>query len=304
MKWEKLGLLYCPEKNNLHPQLKTHAANPLSILLYDDVYRIFFNGRNILNQSSIGAVDIDIVQRKIIKTYDKPFFIYGPKGSFYSDGVSLGNCYCVNDVRYMLFMGWQNSETNHWHGEIGRLLVNADLTLALDCTTSYLGLSLYDPISLSYPYVLKENTGKYSIWYGSTRTWDAGNSEMLHVIQHASSTNGHNWENFDLAIPYVLGKAQAFSRPCVLYSEMKKYEMWFSYRGNSNQKYRIGYATSIDNQQWILKLDSVGIDVSIDGWDSEMIEYPFVFDHGNTRYMLYNGNNYGKTGFGLAKLIE
>jgi hypothetical protein len=31
-----------------------------------------------------------------------------------------------------------------------------------------------------------------------------------------------------------------------------------------------------------------------------MIEYPFVFDHQGSRYLLYNGNNYGETGVGLA----
>jgi len=35
-----------------------------------------------------------------------------------------------------------------------------------------------------------------------------------------------------------------------------------------------------------------------------MIEYPHVFDHKAKRYMLYNGNNYGKTGFGLAVLED
>ena len=38
------------------------------------------------------------------------------------------------------------------------------------------------------------------------------------------------------------------------------------------------------------------------GWDSEMICYPYVFDRKGERYMLYNGNGYGKTGFGLAVL--
>jgi len=31
-----------------------------------------------------------------------------------------------------------------------------------------------------------------------------------------------------------------------------------------------------------------------------MVEYPFVFRHNDQIYMLYNGNGYGKTGFGLA----
>lgn len=33
-----------------------------------------------------------------------------------------------------------------------------------------------------------------------------------------------------------------------------------------------------------------------------MIEYLFVFDHNGKRYMLYAGNGFGKTGFGLAIL--
>ena len=70
------------------------------------------------------------------------------------------------------------------------------------------------------------------------------------------------------------------------------------------EKYRIGYSHSNDGINWKNKLDKVGIDLSNSGWDSEMICYPFVFDHKGKRYMLYNGNSYGKYGFGLAKLIE
>jgi len=33
-----------------------------------------------------------------------------------------------------------------------------------------------------------------------------------------------------------------------------------------------------------------------------MIEYPYVFEHKGERYMLYNGNGYGKTGIGIAVL--
>ena len=33
-----------------------------------------------------------------------------------------------------------------------------------------------------------------------------------------------------------------------------------------------------------------------------MISYPCVFDYKGKRYMLYNGNDYGKSGFGIAVL--
>ena len=139
------------------------------------------------------------------------------------------------------------------------------------------------------------------MWYGSTIIWEAENGEMVHVIKQAVSTDGHDWKRTGFSVPYEIGVAQAFSRPTVAHSRLG-YDMWFSYRSGSGEKYRIGRAFSADGTSWSLYLRETGIDVSLDGWDFEMICYPFVFDHKGFRYMLYNGNGYGKTGFGLAVL--
>jgi hypothetical protein len=80
------------------------------------------------------------------------------------------------------------------------------------------------------------------------------------------------------------------------------YRMWYSYK--AGDRYRIGYAESGDGTAWALKDDQVGIATSASGWDSEDIEYPFVFTHEPETYMLYNGNQYGRTGFGLARLAR
>ena len=42
------------------------------------------------------------------------------------------------------------------------------------------------------------------------------------------------------------------------------------------------------------------IDVSTSGWDSEMVCYPHVFVHEGRKVMLYCGNGYGRSGFGMA----
>lgn len=303
-RWQKLGLLYSPTSNDRHPKLVSHAANPLPVHLEGDVYRVFFSGRDAGNRSSVGAVDIDIVRREVIKEHHQPFFQHGPEGSFYADGVSIGNCYEVDGVRYILFMGWQSPKDGHWRGDIGRLVLKPDLTLELESETPFMTFDPVDPISLSYPWVQPDDAGGYCMWYGSTKTWDAGNGEMLHVINYASSTDGHRWRREGLAVPYELGRAQAFSRPTVMGNSRESYEMWFSYRSGDGEKYRIGYALSKNERGWQLALDGVGIDVSAEGWDSEMIEYPFVLDHQGSRYMLYNGNGYGRTGFGLAVLEQ
>lgn len=303
-KWQKLGLLYCPSRDGRHPKLLSHAANPLPVQLEGDVYRVYFSGRDADNRSSVGAVDIDIVKREVIFEHQQPFFQHGPEGSFYADGVSIGNCYEVDGVRYMLFMGWQSPKAGHWRGDIGRLIVQPDLTLKLDSNGPFMGFDVVDPISLSYPWVLQSSEDDYHMWYGSTKTWDAGNGEMLHVINYAASQDGHSWNREGLVVPYELGKAQAFSRPTVAHDEHGGYEMWFSYRSGRGEKYRIGHAVNRDGREWVLTLNAACIDVSTYGWDSEMIEYPFVFDHNGQRYMLYNGNGYGKTGFGLAVLAD
>ena len=84
------------------------------------------------------------------------------------------------------------------------------------------------------------------------------------------------------------------------------YKMWYSYRSiegyrtDQTRSYRAGYAESKDNISWERKDGQAGLELSSDGWDSQMISYPYVLDYGDKRYVFYNGNGFGKTGFGYA----
>jgi hypothetical protein len=306
MIWEKLGLLYAPQTT--HPQLQSHAANPLAVQLDGDVYRVFYSGRDAEKRSSVSYVDIDIIKRQVVHVHPTPIFSYGPDDSFYSHGVSIGNRYTVDGQHYLLFMGWQIRPDAHWRGDIGRLKLSADLaTLELDSAIPLMTLDQIDPISLSYPWVEAGPAGiGFRMWYGSTHTWDAGNGEMIHPIHYATSADGHHWQRHGLSIPFEVNHAQAFSRPAVVTAEHSpdgRHHMWFSCRsGRAGEKYGIGHASSVDGLRWELRNEQAGIATSPAGWDSEMIEYPFVFRHEGEHYLLYNGNGYGQSGFGLAIL--
>jgi len=300
MRWKKLKHLYQPVP--MHPKLISHAANPLAVPTGEDTYRVFFSGRDVQNRSSVGFVDLDMHSQEVVYIHDRPVFEHGPDGSFYSHGVSIGNCYSTDNNSYILFMGWQCPPGSHWQGDIGRLVLASDLSLSLDNAKPFLSRDEEDSVSLSYPWVMQSAGGSYRMWYGSTITWDAGNGEMLHAIMKGRSQDGHSWQRLGLGVPFALGIAQAFSRPTVAGNDEEGYHMWFSYRSGTGLPYRIGYATSLDGDVWSLSLENAGIDVSASGWDCEMIEYPFVFDHKGERFMLYNGNGYGATGFGLAIL--
>ena len=299
MYWKKLGKIF--EFKAINKDLLTHASNPLAVHVEDDIFRIFFSGRNKDNKSSVGFVDMDIFTKKAKQVSNNTTFKYGSDESFYSHGVSIGNIYTVDNKNYILFMGWQIRNGGHWRGDVGRLLLEDNKKLSLTSKNPFMECDEEDKVSLSYPWVMYDE-GIYKMWYGSTDDWTSSNGEMVHVIKYATSKDAEHWDKHGLAIPFEIGVAQAFSRPTV-FKDIDGYHMWFSYRSGDGTKYRIGYAYSLDGLKWNRKADS-GIDVSENGWDSEMICYPFVFEHKGKRYMLYNGNDYGKTGFGLAVLED
>ena len=90
-----------------------------------------------------------------------------------------------------------------------------------------------------------------------------------------------------------------FGRPFVLKDE-GTFKMWYSIRSRS-KGYRLGYAESADGTHWLRKDEQVGLDVSSEGWDSEMICFGCVQPTRYGTYLFYNGNNYGETGFGVAR---
>jgi hypothetical protein len=297
MSWEKQGQIFYV--NNINSLLSSHASNPLPILLKDNIFRVFYSGRDFENKSSVGFVDIDILQRKIIHEQKTCVFKYGDMNSFYSHGVSIGNMYESNKDKYILFMGWNIRNNEHWRGDIGRLRFVENRFLEISSNEPFISLDEIDKVSLSYPFVIYHE-GVYKMWYGSTLSWTSENEEMIHVINYATSKDGEIWHKHGLAIPYEIGVAQAFSRPTVIINE-KGYHMWYSYRSGTGQKYRIGYAHSIDGLIWTRKHELAGITTSPNGWDSEMVCYPFVIEHKGEIFMFYNGNKYGEKGFGIAK---
>lgn len=299
MKWEKLGRIFEPQ--NVCADLMSHAANPIAVPLIDNVIRVFYNGRNAENKSSVGYFDFDMHAFALTDVALSAIITYGPDSSFYSAGISIGSTYNVAFQDYILFMGWKLLRNGQWRGEIGRLKLSNYSALNLDPEQVLVGLDAIDPISLSYPWVILDE-GVYKMWYGSTISWISSNREMIHVIKYAESKDGVNWEKFGQAIPHELGIAQAFSRPSVI-RDTDGYHMWYSYRPGAGASYRIGYSFSSNGRDWKRKHEEVGICVSETGWDREMICYPFVFNFKNDRYMLFNGNGNGQTGIGLAKLV-
>lgn len=274
----------------------THASNPAALQVDDHTFQVFFSPRNKDNQACIASVMLDMNSKSIVASSSRVELEAGKAGDFDDSGLSMGCVMQHGGEDYLYYLGWNLSDKVPFRNSIG-------LAKRKSGTTSFkkvsegpiLDRSLIDPLSLSYPSVILHDN-RFKMWYGSHTKWGKGTDDMVHVMKYAESADALNWKPTGIVCLQNDAVDYAFSRPCVLVDE-NGYRMWYSHRGGN---YRIGYAESTDGKNWLRKDNMAGIEPSSDGWDSEMTCYSWVFTYQNQEYMLYCGNGYGKTGFGLA----
>ena len=302
MNWHKIKQIFVANKHS--DWMYSHASNPVFVEGENDVNRIYFTCRDAMSRSYIAFIDVDFNNDfKIVKISQKPVLEPGKLGMFDDSGVVMGCFQNVGKKQYLYYLGWNLKVTVPWLNTIGVACYNV-LTDSFDKISKapIMDRSNEDPYSISYPAILFEN-GIYKMWYGSNLSWGKNQEDMQHVFKYAESLDGVNWKRTnEIVVGLEYENEYALSKPWVL-KDNNIYKMWYSYRANGNiTTYRIGYAESLDGKKWSRLDNLIGIDVSEKGWDSEMISYPCVFDYKDNRFMLYNGNEYGKTGFGIAVL--
>jgi len=286
--------------------MKSHASIPFAECMEGDIFKIYFSSRNEENKSLIGYIIIDIKKpNEIIRVSDSPIISLGKLGTFDENGTMLSWVTKYNNMSYMYYIGWNIGVTVPFRNSIG-LAISSERNANFKKYSEgpLIDRSLIDPYFVASCCILKEQD-LWRMWYLSCERWESinGNPKHWYHIKYATSMDGINWNREgEVSIDFNSNKEFAISRPSVI-KDSDGYKMWYSYRTSENLGfYRIGYAESNDGISWERKDGDVGIDVSCDGWDSESIEYPHVFEHKNQIYMLYNGNGYGETGFGMAIL--
>jgi hypothetical protein len=301
MLWTKRGLIFEPPRHL--GWMHSHAALPFADPL-DERIRVYFSGRDRDGRAQIGFWEVDIRNpQAVLRVSDQPVIAPGRLGTFDDSGVT--NSWLVNygEKKYLYYSGWARGVTVPFYLFVG-LAISEDGGLHFHKVSDapILERVPMDPYLTASPCVLVEE-GLWRMWYVSGTSWEAEEAGPKHYyhIKYAESADGIRWDRKGIVcVDYRSPSEFAIARPCVL-KEGGIYKMWYSCRGTG---YVIGYAESQDGKSW-RRLDSeAGIQPSDSGWDSEMIEYPHVFDYGAGRYMLYNGNGFGRTGIGLAVMEE
>ncbi len=314
-KWKKLGKVFDPTKVVNRDWINEFAQAPC-VVEFDQYIRVYFSCRpkpdlkgRYVSYSSY--VDLDKGNFfRIIDVANKPILELGGLGAFDEFGTYPASIIKDKERYIAYYGGWTRCESVPFNVAIGCAVSKDEgKTFTKIGAGPVLSYSKDEPFILSGPKIHKFNDLFY-LFYIAGRKWILieGKPEPVYKIRMAISKDGIGWEkhNQDL-IEDVIGEDEAQASPDVTFSN-GKYHMFFCYREstdfrrNKNRTYRIGYASSLDLKKWTRDDSKVGIDISDEGWDSEMVAYPHIYKSKDKTYMFYLGNQVGKYGFGVAEL--
>lgn len=317
MKWRKLGRIFDPTAHRLGNGCVQFAQSPQA-LLFPDFVRVYFSTRSVdavggKFRSHIAYVDFADDLREILDVSAHTVVELGALGCFDEHGIFPMNVVRDGDCLRGYTCGWSRRVSVSVETAIG-LVTSSDngRTFTRAGPGPILAASLHEPCLVGDPFVRKVGD-TFHMWYifgTGWRTFAPGSPpDRTYKIGHATSIDGVRWSEGGgrQIVASKLGAEECQALPTVV-PVAGRYHMFFCYRHsddfrkNRSRAYRIGHAWSDDLATWTRDDDHPALDVSEGAWDSDMMCYPHAFEHRGNVYLLYNGNEFGRFGFGLAVL--
>ncbi len=317
--WNKLGRIFNPAtdiNDGIDRPWMREFCQSVSTLIFDDFVRVYFSCRPPRDKdgayiSNTAFVDLNTCNLFHVMSIAKaPVLPLGELGMF--DQFAIYPTSVIrHDGKVMLYYaGWSREKPVPFNTAIG-------LAISKDGGTTFervgrgpmLSHSFDEPCIVSGPKIRRFNN-KWYLYYLAGSKWliHNGRPECVYKIRMATSDDGINWARLNRnIIEDLLEPDECQAGPDVFYYR-SRYHMYFvsryatDFRENRDRGYRIGYAYSDDLVNWTRDERSAGIQYSDTGWDSQMHHYPHVFELNGKHYMLYNGNEFGRYGFGIAEL--
>ncbi len=316
MEWKKLGRIFNPTEYALPNACVQFAQSPQA-LVFNDFVRIYFSTRA-LDQygkylSHIAFVDMDKSFHNVLRVSDHTVIQLGALGCFDEHGIFPFNVLRRGNAVYGYTSGWNRRVSVSVDTAIG-LAISRDegMTFQRIGDGPVLASSLGEACLVGDPFV-KVVGDTFHMWYIFGTGWKrfAADSppDRIYKIGHAVSQDGINWlkEDGRKIVDDRLGGDESQALPTVMEIEGRLhmffcYRQSFNFRTNKDRGYRIGHAWSDDLINWTRDDSHMMLEGSRGEWDSDMQCYPHVFDCDGKIYLLYNGNEFGRYGFGLAVL--
>jgi predicted GH43/DUF377 family glycosyl hydrolase len=306
MKWQKHGVVWRPDGSL--PWARSHATCPTPLRRADGSLRVYLQSRDAHNVGRIGFVDLDPEDpRRVIRASRQPVFDIGAPGSFDDNGVFPTSVIMLPDGRlFMYYVGFELCHHIRYRLLTG-LAISEDGgdTFVRAKATPILERSPAEMHFRCGPCVLHDGD-RFRMWYVAGSEWATidGKPMPVYDLRYLESSDGIHWpERGRVVLPVQAEHEHGFGRPWVV-RDGDGYRMHYSVRRRSPARYRLGLAHSRDGLAWQRCDERIGLDVSPGEWDGDSIEYGTEIEAGGRTWLLYNGDDFGATGFGVAELLE
>lgn len=319
MKWINRRHLFDPMNYTLPNGCSEFAQSPQT-LVFEDFVRVYFSTRKKDEHtgkflSLIAFADFDKEFKKVINVSSETPIELGGLGSFDEHGIFPINILRHDDKVWAYTCGWSRRVSVSVETSTGLAYSNdGGKHFEKVGTGPVLTSSLKEPFLVGDSFVQVYN-GVFHMWYIFGQRWLKPTvtepPARVYKIAHAVSLDGINWQKEDgkQIIEDTLNIDECQALPTVT-KIGNRYHMYFcfreatDFRSNHERGYRLGYAWSDDLVNWKRNDELVGMHKSTLGWDAEMMCYPHIFQCDGKVYLLYNGNEFGRKGFGIAELEQ
>ena len=256
--------------------------------------------------SRIGFVDLcaDNPQR-ILRISEKPVLDIGEPGSFDDNGV-VPIQLLKHDGRLMLiYVGFQLG-TQIPYTLFPGIAYSDDggSTFYREKTVPFLDRIQKERFIRTAPHLIYEN-GKWKIWYLGGDDWIVVNGNRKPVYRlfcletdSLERTNERGRLVFDIS-----EEIHGYGRPILRKSLSGGWDMFYSSRYRDHG-YKLEWAHSVDRENWMHLGELPGFNHQRAAWESDMTCFGHPLTVGKQEYLFYNGNNYGRSGFGWAERIN
>jgi predicted GH43/DUF377 family glycosyl hydrolase len=304
MQWRKLSLIWGPDGSQ--PWARHSALQPTSISLDDNTIRVYAALRDGEGVGRVGFVDVaGNDPTRVLRIAERPALNIGRPGAFDENGVVPTAVVARDGKLYLYYAGYML-------GHKVRFIAFGGLAVSTDGGDTFERVHeapitdrTDDELYFRVIHCLLKEDGVWRAWYGGGSRYISHDGQTLPVydIRYMESPDGFTWPDHGRVVLTFEGEAEhRVGRPCVVKSG-ELYRMFYG-AATKESNYRLAYAESHDGLRWTRKDKELGIEPTPGSWDSDMAAYPNFLRHGDQTYLFYNGNDYGRQGFGCAILCN
>ena len=295
--WRKLGLRVTAPGTSL---MRSHAMLPTPWMCGSEILVLFsacdagLRGRIFVAKLRASA------PYDLIGVDEKPLLDVGAAGAFDADGVNPSCLVDRGDELLLYYIGWARGPAERPYTLIAGIARSMDGGRSFEKLGQMLPLSESESLFRTAPYVFPNAGGWASLYIGGSRFIEGAGGKRLPIysLRYVESEDGYSWPSSgrELLTPDLDRGELGFGRP-VLYGEGASAKLVISVRTIAG--YQLCAAPWNNGNPRRADLVPL-IETGPEAWDCDSTSFGAFCQVAEDELLFYNGNEFGRTGFGLA----